>query len=270
MINDFFPDDVCDVLSEYGTPVEIVPMHGLSHNRVWRVRFEQMCVVVKVNAQESAFYRHVAPVLTGVPIPKLLTSVGTDWLIIEFVPESLPRERWLADLDVIAALRTLHHITTESTQDWPTPFQPRWDDAMTDMALTLFPKNDRMVQLLRALQVRAQPLFQSKCWISGDPNPANWGVRQDGTVVLFDWERFGRGTPALDLAITIPGLGSNKDFQVVTAQYGDVSLTYDIALAKVWSVVEFLANAHQGKVADTRIVPMLVNAMPDWLSTLST
>ncbi len=51
------------------------------------------------------------------------------------------------------------------------------------------------------------------CWISGDPNPRNWGLRADGTPVLFDWELFGPGTPATDLAIIVPGLGTLTDYK---------------------------------------------------------
>ena len=84
--------------------------------------------------------------------------------------------------------------------------------------------------------------------ISGDPNPTNWSVREDGTVVLFDWERVGYGTPALDLAITVPGLGTPDDYRRVVEGYlragpspeltapqeGPVErLAYDIALANL-------------------------------------
>lgn len=86
----------------YGESTEITPMYGLSHNRIWRVSFGESYVVVKALADstEAAFYQQVAPVLTGVPTPELKTSArvdNVDWLVLEYIPERLPRSRWLAD-----------------------------------------------------------------------------------------------------------------------------------------------------------------------------
>lgn len=265
-LRDIFPREICDFLTHYGAPVEVEPMYGLSHNRIWRVCFPQICVVVKEQAVEAEFYRHIAPNLMDVPIPALIAS-HADWLILEFIPHSLPRERWLADSDVMAALRVLHHSTATASANWPTLFRPAWNDRMTKTVLKVLPDCELFADTLQALQMQAQSLFQPLCWISGDPNPANWGVRGDGAVILFDWERFGRGTPALDLAITISGMGSPEAFRVVAEQYGGAVQARDIALAKVWNVVEFLANADQ--MADKTIVPMLVNALPYWLKTIT-
>lgn len=112
-------------------------------------------------------------------------------------------------------------------------------------------------------QQEAQSLFDPECPLSGDPNPANWGMRDDSSLVLFDWERYCLGTPALDLAITVPGLGDLANLRRVAAAYlhGEESqaprtperLAREIALAKVWSVVEFLArnSINDGRTAAT-------------------
>jgi aminoglycoside phosphotransferase (APT) family kinase protein len=79
--------------------------------------------------------------------------------------------------------------------------------------------------------------------ISGDPNPMNWGILENGEPVMFDWDRFGLGTPALDLAITVPRLGSRGDYEKVAATYcgkPDDKLAREIALAKVWTIVDIL------------------------------
>lgn len=271
---DHFPPAIQDFLQiAYGVPSAITPMYGLSHNRIWRVCFGETCFVVKALAAstESAFYQHVAPALAGVSTPKLKTAIhadDTDWLVLEYIPEKLPRSRWLADPTVITTLYQLHHSPTQPTPDWPALFQPTWHDAMTSAALTFFAAENRPV--LTGLQAEAQPLFEPHVWISGDPNPNNWGIRADGTVVLYDWERFGRGTPALDLAITIPGLGSTDAFRAVAAQYGDPTLARQIALAKLWSVIEFLAHAHHDQVADMSIIPLVVDALPELIAILDT
>src|SRR5579883_2966731 len=66
----------------------------------------------------------------------------------------------------------------------------------------------------RSMQPR-ESIFYTKVAPTGDPNPTNWGLRADGTIVLYDWERFGQATPAIDLAITVPGLGDRAVFQKV-------------------------------------------------------
>lgn len=169
----------------------------------------------------------------------------------------------------MTALSNLHQSTAQPTPAWPALFQPQWDDAMTEAALTFFAEDERpkLWAILRDLQQQAQPLFEPRVWISGDPNPNNWGMRADGSVVLFDWERFGKGTPALDVAITVPGLGDASAFQAAATQYGDPTLTRDLALAKLWTVVELLAHAQQGKVGDMSIIPLVVQALPDWLKS---
>ena len=69
------------------------------------------------------------------------------------------------------------------------------------------------------MEQASQHLFRPVCAISGDPNPVNWGLRDDGTLALFDWERFGRCSPALDLAITVPGLGDETAYRAVATSY---------------------------------------------------
>jgi hypothetical protein len=103
------------------------------------------------------------------------------------------------------------------------------------------------------LRDEAQHLIASWCWISGDPNPSNWGTRADGSLVLFDWELVRRGTPPTDLAILVSGLGDEAKYAEMAACYLTIwpaidgrrswpaaTLARDIALAKVWTVVMLL------------------------------
>jgi hypothetical protein len=129
--------------------------------------------------------------------------------------------------------------------------------------------------MLAAMQQEAQPLFVPGVPISGDPNPLNWGLRDDGTAVLFDWERLTIATPALDLAIAVPGLGDWIAFRAVAAGYlGDAreradALARDIAAAKVWSVVELLAGVAAGAVTLSFPVERLTDTLPSWLRKLA-
>jgi hypothetical protein len=159
-----------------------------------------------------------------------------------------------------------------------------WTPEMTSHVVSLFP-NASASQVLENLvvgQQQCQRLFSPQCWISGDPNPTNWGINENGAAVLYDWERFGRGTPAIDLAITIPGLGDQVAFQRVATRYlqnCDTAnpdgikagqLARDIAMAKVWNIVEFTDFLYEGKVADTTGTAQLIQALPGWLHEVQT
>jgi thiamine kinase-like enzyme len=280
-----WPKAVREYIHEiYGIPNDITPLSGLSQNHIWRLCFGENCTVLKQSAEakEFRFYRDIAPQLVaqGVAIPALLWAEQVDsgyWTIVEYMPKPFPRERWLADPAQLQRLRHLHQsqLSLGSEVDWI--FRPLWDDTMTEAALSFFEADiaKRLRPLLQTIQERSQPLFESMCWISGDPNPMNWGMRDYDTVVLFDWERFGRGTPPLDLAIATPGLATIEDCHKVAAGYleSDSSaielLARQIAQAKVWNVIEFLSMAQAGDVAEMCGVESLVSRTPAWLESIS-
>ncbi len=270
---------------------------GMSGSRVLRARGERGRAVVKGGgkAAETEFYEAVAPVLAarGGGVPNLLwagTVAGERWLIIEEVPAPLPRERWGADPEVLAALARIH-----TAGDVLPPlrsadaFQPVWSPEATGLAMQALraPHSggtatdlDDVAALLTDMRSAAAPLFAPACPLSGDPNPANWGLRADGSLVLFDWERYCRGTPALDLAAIVPGLGTPEDFGMVAEGYADAltragdstsesldiaALAREIVLAKAWNVVELLAGIAAGHQGAGRMLGWLRGSFPDWV-----
>jgi aminoglycoside phosphotransferase (APT) family kinase protein len=244
-------------------------------------------VIVKAapTTTEALFYQQIAPILQaqGVTTPHLLwadLTAPTTWFVLEAIPLPLPPERWQADLAVLTQLKQLHQATVPSLPF--SPFVPSWTDDLTQAAAAQWPRTQRAQaqRKLAAFQARSQHLFANQCWISGDPNPLNWGLRANGTVVLYDWERFGRGTPALDLAITVPGLGEHHLFEQVAQQYlsaqptehSDTTLELlvrDIAHAKVWNVVEFVAMISRGDVTPTDRIQALIDKLPQWLEAIT-
>ena len=262
---------------------------GMSGSRVLLVRGGRGRAVVKggAKAAEAEFYAGVAPVLRarGVGVPDLFwagTNDGGRWLIIEEVPVPLPRERYGADPEVLATLARIH-----TAGDVLPPlrsadaFRPAWTTETTDLAMrTLAAQRDDIsdvATLLAGMQVEAAPLFAPVCPLSGDPNPANWGLRSDDSLVLFDWERVCLGTPALDLAAIVPGLGTDVDFDAVAGGYRAARMMVDersldaavlareIVLAKAWNVVELLAGVAAGHGGAERMVDWLRGAFPDWV-----
>jgi thiamine kinase-like enzyme len=138
-------------------------------------------------------------------------------------------------------------------------YVPKWDDRLTENVLSLYSTGitTEIHTMFKEVQKQSKELFTDFCWINGDTNPTNWGVRKDGTLVLYDWERIGYSHPAIDLVITIPGIGTadNTIESLVATRYLNIwnksssyipfsksNLIKHIKLAKIWSVIEFLAN----------------------------
>jgi hypothetical protein len=266
-----------------GAPTTLRRLYGLSHNKVWEAAFPAARFVIKAteNPVEPYAYQYLAPFL-GDAIPRLEwshTEAAEHWLVLEYIPNPLPRERWLADPAVLEILHRLHQIELPLAEQ--RLFRPGWSDETTARVLGSFLADRRplLETQLHRLQQAAQPLFQPVCAISGDPNPRNWGVRDDGTLVLFDLERLGHGAPGLDLAITVPGLGDQTAFTTVAEGYLRYSdrpnvpsqlqqLTREIALAKTWSVIEFLDHVAIGRAADTGMLPALLERLPPWIAQI--
>jgi len=215
------------LIGQYGDPQRIDHLGGHTRALVRCIWFEQKSLVIKAtsNDREVSFYGTIAPVLRkeGVPIPDLEwihQEAEHSWmLVLEHIPLKLPRDRWLADPEILQALFRLH--TYSGRQQTDSVFHPVWSDEMTTGAASYFPEpiKEKLQHLLDQMRIKAVHLLEPLCWISGDPNPTNWGLRLNDQATLFDWERFGRGHPALDLAITIPGLGREADFHRVAAEY---------------------------------------------------
>lgn len=282
-----WPADLCTYITEtWGEPTSVTRLSGIGGPGAYRVSATRGDVIGKCDprGREAQFYEHVAPPLRarGVPVPDLYWSGPSGahhWLVLEAIPHPLPRSRWSGDAGVMAALVRLHRSPLDQVHPDMNLYRPQWTDALTEAAVScLAPADAGPVRArLRELQERSQNLFAPTCLISGDPNPTNWGMRQDESVVLFDWERFGLGAPAIDIAITMPGLLSSdgeRESQIAAsylgqlAEYGDGSpvaplerFVTDIRRAKLWTAVEFLSNYAEGKL------PAHAQTTAEWLLT---
>jgi thiamine kinase-like enzyme len=205
------------------------------------------------------------------------------WLVLEDIPNPLPREHWFGDSKVVAVLARLHSLETKTVPMPNEGYSPQWDDDLTDKMLVCFEtETARQLQpILRGIQQQCHPIFNQECCISGDPNPGNWGVRRDGSLVLFDWERFTRATPMIDLAIIVAGLGNREQFEAVASTYlqeraklghpywqSTETLAKNVALAKVWVVVEYLSLYTDGTLTP-EILSNLTQQFIPWLASLS-
>lgn len=278
----------------YGQPVSVQRLGGMSLARVYRATFTDRSLIVKASPREmeSLFYERVAAQLrgAGIGIPHA-EWVGHlpegHWLILEDIPESLPvasAGEWHSDGRVLDVLARLHTTTRRSSFNLPESPARGWSEQVTSAAVGCFASDvaDTLAPLLDRFRVDAGRLTGGWCWISGDPSPPNWGVRQDGTLALFDWELFRQGVPATDIAITVPGLGDREKFRRAAVRYleapdlADVSfpwelevLVRDTAVAKVGTVVMLLgAHAEGNARVPEEHVARLVDAVPRWLRSL--
>jgi hypothetical protein len=143
---------------------------------------------------------------------------------------------------------------------------------------------EELAPLVRELQHEAKRLSEPWCYISGDPSAPNWGLRADGSLVLFDWEICRPGIPAMDLGITVAGLGNHDKYAAAAVAYLDVwaswgeplpwthaELARDIALAKAETVIHLLcAHATDSARIPEQTIAWLVGAVPNWLRSLAT
>ena len=275
----------------FGPVLSIAPLGGMSFSHVYRLRFAHESVVIKFDPRptEVAFYQRVAPRVqsVGVETPRceLLSLPSGRTLLLEDVPKPrAPFGTQLPDERMLHALVRLHAASRTWRFKLPPAAVVRWDAALTTDALCHFSPAvaPALGRSLMAMQERSAHLDRGWCWISGDPNPLNWGERADGSLVLFDWELFRRGLPATDLAIIVGGLGDANAFADLAERYRaawpaetkalpwDVrALARDIALAKVRTVVDVLARAARGTLQPTAgLIPRLVELVPDWVAAL--
>jgi hypothetical protein len=256
-------------------------LSGLSGREVRLVRGDLGSVVVKAGAhpRELSFYVDVAPSLAehGVVVPDLLwhgTTQDRAWLVLEHVPSPLPRTRWSADAGVHDVLAALHTATTAYLH-LDDPFVPRWTDQLAEATAARFDGRTRVD--FTQLQGEAAAYLSGTSCLSGDPNPRNWAVRDDGTLVLLDWERAGFGGPAVDVAIALPGLPDRAESTAASAAYlaaqarrgsdpgleeGD--LARGLLVAKAWTAVELLAEERRDpELGATQA--WLADALPAWV-----
>jgi thiamine kinase-like enzyme len=279
----------------YGIPIAIERPGGMSGASVHRVRFAEGSVIVKSSSsgRESLFYRHADDQLErgGVCAPRLLWSAEIDelhWLVLEDIPASAPiapPDRWQPNAGMVAMIARLHSLTLALPVELANFAKWDWTVDATDDALSFFPAAvaRNLAPPLQALREEAQHLAAPWCWISGDPNPSNWGTRADGSLVLFDWELVRRGTPPTDLAILVAGLGDETKFAQMAACYLDLwqtisakrswpaaTLARDIALAKIWTVVMLLRACVSGRAnVPAELRGQMAESVPPWVRSLA-
>ncbi|ELP2653999.1 aminoglycoside phosphotransferase family protein [Vibrio fluvialis] len=244
---------------------------------VQRTRWNGVDAIVKTSpsAVELAFYQHTAPLLraAGIHIPELL-SAELDQLVIEWIPHPVALDEFHSCDIGLAQIVKLHRTDVPS----PSPLKRHgWSQEQTDQTLALLSLPERCSELLRQCQLRSHTLFNTEQIISGDTNSGNWGKRTNGDWVLFDWERFGHGHIAIDLAPLIPGMGEMSAYSALAQRYtrfnpdiDATALAHHIFLSKAWLVTEVVTLLHQRRNPMlNKYVAWYNQTLPDWLERIA-
>ncbi len=262
-------DVIDEVISlNFGEVKEVIKLNGIKEDGgCYKVKCEKKDIILKesFNRFEYDFYNHIQGNKDINNIPQLYFSKKMEsryWIGMEYIPHQLPKERWYGDEEVIEVIFKLHYNTWNEEKLNVDMYNPAWNEVLNFKTLELFNGADRkeVKNKISYLYEDGQELFEKKCWINGDTNPTNWGVKEDGRVILFDWERISAGAPAIDLAITMPGLGTLDETleEKIAIHYiklwnyrnrrfylSQKELVKQIKLAKVWSAMEFLDNSRE-------------------------
>ena len=239
---------------------------GMGFGRTYRVETDKVRFVLKVSKEqrERLFYERLAPIVNaaGLSTPELLWShqdKASSWVALEWLPGILPESRWRVDDEVFGKLALLHNLDLHN-QDLDlkgiVPETIEWTGEMNQLALSVCPRNfaEENGSRLEDLCSRFQYLFEPHYFLSGDPSGRNWGIRENGQLVLFDWERFGFGMPQLDLSDVAFGEPPIETFREIAKGYlkynpiePDVEkFTMEIQVARIRRCVSMLSSHAQG------------------------
>ncbi len=274
-------------LTEYvGTPYTTERISGVGGPGCHVVRGSRGEAILKyeIPEREEYFYRVVAPRLSreGLASASLLAS-GTSptWILLERLPSTLPTDRWQGDRDVMRYLARWHQLSDHLVPDLRVGYDYAWDGHAFE-ELTGWVGTDTLSRLESIVDERHDAfldLFEPITWIHGDPNPTNWLLTASGDVTLVDWSRFGKANPALDLAVSIPGmptwdliLSQAKKYLVFNPaiKKSAEALAQTTALGKLWTFMDFLLMGKRGELSieGNQGINMLSLRLDPWLRAL--
>jgi aminoglycoside phosphotransferase (APT) family kinase protein len=243
-------------------------------------------VFKRTSADEASFYREWAPILAerGLRVPKAFaqgTAATGPWIVLEWLPRVLDGHdpAWVPEQT--RYLAQLHRLLPEAAPS-AASLLPRRDSQLTgsdaDDALALWEPGP--ARRLRCLLSEPWPYVEGRQLVSGDPNPTNWGWRQSGELVLFDWAEAGWGHPSYDLPILCRGLPDGAAIRRVVVPYLAAGNVGDPEVVDQWvawaltgrlvTFLRFLAGWRRGQVTEAarRGVDMLRDGLLDWVQAV--
>lgn len=286
-LDDWLSDEHQSILeAEVGSPLTLSRLPGVGGPGCYWVKGPDRDAILKYGLPERQawFYREWAPRLqaSGLAVPRLLASgYRPDWILLEKLPSALPQDRWQGDPEVLRYLAAWHRLSQDWLGELVDGYGYGWHDQTLEELRGLVDDRtlDQMADIISLQRTLWEQLFQPMAWIHGDPNPTNWLLTASGRIALIDWSRYGRAHPAIDLAISMPGLPTSDLFMKQAQQYlqfnPDLSpqaepLGRIIALGKLWTCIDFMAMAKRGELSadGKKGVEMLTTGLGGWINSV--
>lgn len=222
---------------------------------------------------EINFYQSAAPNLAGVNIPNLVKLDGRN-LFIERIPNSISLNKLQSNPKVCEQLASLHR--SQYVPSFPVK-KHEWTNVATTEALSILDLPESAQSSIKLMQSLSSCIFECSGLISGDTNDGNWGTRANGELVLFDWERFGHGSPAIDLAPLVSGLGAVSEYELIIWQYSqynsslpEAELMKDLIIAKCWIIIEVVnILVSRNNPETTKYINWYRSNVPQWLASVA-
>ncbi|MGR5209018.1 phosphotransferase [Vibrio rotiferianus] len=248
--------------------------------QVYLVEMDGRKVIEKRNPTrvEVAFYQQHSATFNqlGILVPKFVGfDTEQDTLWIEYIPHQIDQDFLLQDPRILSRLVRIHQ--TPPPSDNVLFKTHNWTEQATASALETLQLDAQTEACLRHFKTKAQYLFKSQTLLSGDSNAGNWGLRDNGELVLFDWERFSTGHPAIDLSPLVAGMGTMEDYKQVTKQYIalggkgiESELTTAVLIAKAWIVIE-VTNllVSRSNPQASKYIEWFRQTLPKWCKSVS-
>jgi len=230
-----------------------------------------------VSIVELCFYKYAARSLSrqGVGLPFVYElNMATHDLFLEYIPHAVTQDELRDNIAFIEMLNVVH--THPLTPNYPLR-QHHWSDKASEITGRQLNLSTKARADLHKIKTASDLLFCPDGLLSGDSNAGNWARRADGDIVLFDWERFGWGSPAIDLAPLIKGMGTPTDYYALAEHYCRINKRYAvkelsrvIAIAKAWIVTEvMMLLCTRKKPALPLYTEWYRKHLPCWLSQIS-
>jgi hypothetical protein len=239
---------------------------------------------------ELTFYHTWAPLVAahGVAMPAVLAqgqSGERPFLVLEWFPRPVDEGRDAPGRsgetlrEKIRYLALLHQTDRPAVVPAAAELPARTavvalEDVRAALALFSLPDANSLERLLRL----SWPRVEGKHLLSGDPNRTNWGRRQDGTLVLFDWAEAGFGHPAYDLAILPGGLVDVPTLRGVVSAYLPTGLNSQnpeqwlawAVTVRLATFLRFLAHWGRGELVPTARngAKALCRSLPAWIEAV--
>ncbi len=270
-----------------GVPYQSQRLRGAGGPGCWKVLGPKRQLILKtqIPQRERIFYEQFAPRLRaqGILTPALYAfGTNPEWIILEWMRDSLSPVAWGRDSQVFFYLAKWHEVSPDILDGFDGGFHFQYPGLSQKAVISLLPKGaaDKVLGLINRFHDEFTVILRAKTWVHGDTNPTNWLVNANKTPVLVDWSRYGQAHPAIDVAIFLPGLPTPRLINLAATRYVHMTsspcietqeeFAKHVALAKLWSVIDFLDMAWRHELSDAaqNAILMLQRSLSDWIEAV--